>query len=241
MDYLAPSDADMEFVQKRVQKLEQLRDYSDSQYMVVCNNLSRSLSAGFPNLYKFNIFKWTYEYCNRCNKDSNMTFSEVIIPQILLKEVDTYCQSIKYVANTTFVLDSMLFDFFVREIQFFHSIFLITDEDKEQLKKELHALLDYLLEIANTGCFPETKTKVQVYISMLNINTNYSYFYDGETEVCRIHAFNMYDNTTYNSGMVEDFKAWMQKKKKTSILISEAGEKNRIEFFMKQRQLIDTL
>jgi len=241
MDYLAPSNDDMEFIRKRIQQLEQLDDYSDSQYVAVCNNLSRSLSAGFPNLYKFNVFKWAYEYCNHCNKDSNMTFSEIIIPEKLLEEVTAYYQNVKRVANTTFVLDSMLFDFFVREVQFFHSIFLITDEDKEQLKKELHALLDYFLEIASKGCFPETKNKVQIYISTLNINTNYSYFYDGEMELCRIHAFNMYDCLTYNPKMIEDFKEWMQKKKRTSFLISETDERSRVGFFMKQRQLIDTL
>jgi len=241
MDYLAPSEADMEFVRKRVGRLKQLKDYSNTEYMVVCNNLSRSLSAGFANLYKFNIFKWAYEYYNHSNKESNMMFSEVIIPGRLLKEIVTYCQHMKYVTNTTYVLDSMLFNHFIHEIQFFHSIFLITDEDKDLLKKELHALLDYLLEIANKGCFPETQNKVQIYISMLDINTNYSYFYDGEIETCRIHAFNMYDNITYNPEMIENFKTWMQKKKRTSVQISEADERSRIEFFMKQRQLIDTL
>jgi hypothetical protein len=102
-------------------------------------------------------------------------------------------------------------------------------------------LLDYLLLVATTGCFPETKNKVQIYISMININTNYSYFYTEELKSCRIHAFNMHDICTFNSEMVERFKVWMQLKKRACIQISETDEKSRIEFFAKQRELVDSL
>jgi len=41
--------------------------------------------------------------------------------------------------------------------------------------------------------------------------------------------------------MIENFKAWMQMKKRTSIQISEVDERSRIEFFTTQRRLIETL
>jgi len=242
IDYLAPSDADMDFVRQRVAWLEQVKDVPNSEHIVVCNNLSsRSLSAGFSNLHKFNIFKWAYQYSDSHNEDLNMTFADTIIPEKLLQEVAVYYQCIKHIKNTTYILDSVIFDSFVRDIQFFHSIFLITDEEKKMLKKELHALLDYLLRIANTGCFPETGNKVFLYVSILNINTNYSYFYNGKMETFRIHAFNMFDGIISNVEMVQKFKKWILKKKKTSIKISEADERNRIQFFMKQRSIIDSL
>jgi len=242
IDYLAPSDADIDFVRQRVAWLEQLKDVPNSEHIVVCNNLSyRSLSTGFSNLHKFNVFKWAYQYSDSHNEDLNMTFADMIVPEKLLQEVAVYCQCIKHIKNTTYILDSMIFDSFVRDIQFFHSIFLITDEEKEMLKKDLQALLDYLLKIANTGCFPETGNKVSLYVSILDINTNYSYFCDEKIELFRIHAFNMLDGVTNNAEMVQKFKKWIQKKKKTSIQISEADARNRIQFFMKQRSIIDSL
>jgi len=241
IDYLTPSDADMDFLRQRGQWIEQLDDAPNSEYIVVCNNLSRSFSAGFSNLYKFNIFKWAYQYCNAHNKDSNMTFAETVIPEKVLEEVVIYYKRMKHIKNTTYILDSMIFDSFVREIQYFHSIFLITDEEKKTLKEELHALLDYLSEVAKTGCFPETKNKVTLYVSILNINTNYSYFYDEKIETFRIHAFNMFDSITNDSEMVGNFKEWIQKKRKTSVQISEVDERSRIQFFMKQRSLVDSL
>jgi len=61
LNYTNPSKEDMNFVRKRVQVLEQLKDVTGSEYMVVCNHLSRSLSSGFEILYRFLIFRWSYE------------------------------------------------------------------------------------------------------------------------------------------------------------------------------------
>ena len=238
MNYLDPSQEDMETLRKRVKNIEHLKTTDNSEYMVVFNNLSRSLSAGFEHIYRFNIFKWAYQYRNDA---PHLTFSQVILPEEVRHEVSEYYQCIKHVKTTSYVLEHMLFEYLVRDILFFHSILLITDEEKELIKKDLHALLDYLLEIANTGRFPETGNKVQVYVSMINVNTNYSCFYTDQLKTFRVHAFNLYDVYTFHSEMVEHFRTWMQLKKRTSIQISEVDERSRIEFFAKQRQLVDGL
>jgi hypothetical protein len=59
--------------------------------------------------------------------------------------------------------------------------------------------------------------------------------------MCRVHAFNMYDMISDNQEMLVNFKAWMLKKKRTSIQISEVDEKSRIEFFKRIKQLVDSL
>ena len=243
VNYIAPSEEDVDFLQKKVQVLTQITDYQGTGYVVVCNHLSRSLIAGFANLYKFHVFKWAYEYYNNgnANEKSSTTLSDIVIPENVLSQINLYKDHIKYVKTTTYILDNMIFDSYVRDIKFFHSIFLLNDEEKKILKNELYALLDYLLEVANNGCFPETKNEVNMYISMLHINTNYSYLYTKNSEACRIHTFNMYDVTSYNQEMIVNFKAWLQKKKGTSVKISEADEKSRVEFFMKQRLLVDSL
>jgi len=237
VNYLEPSKEDMKFIRQRVQALEQLKNVNNSEYVVACNNLSRSFSAGFRNLYKLLVFTWAYEYYTNYSG----TFANTDIPEVLRKEVEKYYQSMKNVANTSYILDKNLFENVIREIEFFHSIFLITTEEKEVIKKELHALVDYLNEIANTGYFPETQNKVQIYVSMFKINTNYSYINNGKTETCRVHAFNMYDMITNNPEMLKNFKVWMQKKKRTAIQISEVDERTRIEFFTKLRKLVDSL
>ena len=241
VNFLMPSEEDMKYLRKRSREFEQLKEDSYSEYILVCNYVTRSLSTGFANLFKFDLFKWTYEYCNTSNEKSNMMFSDIVILESITQGAANYSKCMKYITNTTYILDSTVFENYIDDIRFFHSIFLITDEDKKLLKKELHALLDYLLDVANNGCFPETKKKVHLYISKLHINTNYSYFHSARREVCRIHSFNMYDNITYDVEMLGNFKQWLQKKKRTCILVSEADERSRIEFIMKQRELIDGL
>ena len=238
VNYFVPSKEDMDFIRKRIQLLKDLKGYSNSEYIVIFNNLSRSLSAGFMSLYKFNVFKWHYQYSK---EKTNISYSQTVIQDNFLKEIAAYHQGMRNFGHTSYILDSKLFDNLINDIKVFHSILLITDEDKKLIKEDLNALLDYLLEVATAGCFPETGNKVQIYVSMLNINTNYSYANIGKMETCRIHPFNMYDMITYNQEMIKYFKEWMLLKKRTSIQISEVDERSRIEFFARQRQLVEDL
>ncbi|MCL2040915.1 MAG: hypothetical protein FWG84_02595 [Bacteroidales bacterium] len=238
INYIDPSDTELVEVQKRIQRLEHLETAADAECMEVCNKLPRSLIAGFPPLYQFKIFRWAYEYGNL---EENMLFSQIRFPEYASQELESYSRLIKNVAEMTYVWDLRLFEYIVSDIQFFHSILLVSDEEKDLLKKELLALLDYLHEVATKGAFPETNNKVTICISKINIDTNYSYFYTDDLRMCRIHAFEKYDIFSFNEEMVNNFRNWMQLKKRISTQISEVDEKSRIEFFMKQRQLVEKL
>ena len=237
-NYLNPSEEDMEILHNRLKALEHLKYAQDSEYMVVSNNVSRSLACGFEYIYRFNIFKWAYLYSKDAN---NISFAEAVLPEEVCTEFRKFNKIMKFVQNTSYIFEQNIFENFVRDIQFFHSILLITDKEKKLIKKDLLALIDYLLDVATTGVFPETKNKVQIYISMININTNYSYFYTDKLKTCRVHAFNMHDICTYHPQTLEQFRNWMQLKKRVSILISETDAKSRVEFFSKQRQFAESL
>jgi len=238
-NYLNPSEDDLDNLRERVKRLDHLKHYSDSEYLLVCNNLPRTLASGFETLYKFNIFKWMYEYGN--NDGIPMPYSKMFIPKEVQDLIARYYKIMKTVGKTSIILDQMLFDHVVHDIKYFQSIYLITNEEIELIKKDLHKLLDYLLDVAIKGYYPETENKVVIYISKVNINTNYSYFYTEKLKICRVHAFNKYDVYTFDVEMVKNFRTWMQLKKRTSIQISEVDERSRVEFFTKQRQLVDSL
>lgn len=238
MNYLYPTAQDIKNLHNMVQRLEHVETVSESEYMEVCNRLPRSLTAGFTNLYRFEIFKWAYQYYGERN---NTLFSQTIIPEKVVKELEEYNRIIKNMSNTYFLWDDQIFSYLVRNIRYFHSIMLISDEDKELIKKDMLSLLDYMLAISNTGCYPETQNKVNLYISQLNIDTNYSYIYTEKLKICRVHVFGKYDIYAYDPEMVDNFKTWMLMKRRTSIQISEVDEKNRIEYFAEQRKLVESL
>jgi hypothetical protein len=238
INYFDPSEKEMETIQKRVRRLEHLRSSANSECMEICNKLPKSLTAGFPALYQFDIFRWAYQYGDMEEKP---LFAKIKFSDQFLQELADYYQLIKHMSSMSYILDYMIFEYMVRDIQYFHSILLITTEEKESIKQSLHELLDYLEDVASKGSFPETKKKVNLYVSKVNVSTNYSYIYTEKLKICRIHAFEKYDIASYNTEMVNRFRAWMQLKRRTSIQISEVDEKSRVEFFVRQRHLVDGL
>ena len=236
-NYVNPSKGDLESMQKTIQRVDALKNIPDLEYLEVCNKMPRSLTSGFLYLRRFQMLRWMYQAAN----DEVLPFSKINLPPMVSKLSSDYYMYIKNLANTSYIWDFMLFNSVVGCIRYFNSIYLITDEEKELIKNDLQTLIDYMSEVASKGCWPETGNKVNLYISHINIDTNYSYFYSNEMKACIVHAFVKSELISYCPEMVEDFRAWMQLKKKSSVLISGADEKSRIEFFMKQRELIDTL
>jgi hypothetical protein len=236
-DYLNPSNEELKDMQLLVDNHDQVKDFPDMEYMEVSNRLSRILTSGFPYLNKLHLLKWMYQYVN----EEVLEFSKIDFPKRVSALSLEYYKTSKNIANVSFIWDQMLFNYLIHDINYFHSIYLISDREKELLKKDLHDLLDYMEEVAAKGCWPETGNKVSLYISQINIDTNYSYYYSDFVKLCRVHAFAKNEIFTYDQKMVENFKNWMQSKKKSSVQISEADEKSRITFFMEQRKLVDTL
>ena len=240
INYLAPTKREFLNLQQRVRALEHFKTAYESEYMEVCNKFPRpfTTSAEFMNIHRFKIFNWSFLYNN---EEPYVRFSDVILPKKILHEFETYNKLIKKVNNTNFILDQGVFEYIVNDVLYYYSIMLITDDEKNLIKKELNSMLDYMMEIANYGCYPETQKKVNIYISHLNINTNYSYYYTEQLKSCRVHAFGKFDICSYNPTMVENFRNWMNLKKRASIQISEVNERSRIEYFSNQRQIVDSL
>jgi len=238
INYLNPSPKEFANLQKRVKMLEHLQTDPNSEYMEVCSRFPRPLHIGFSALYRLLIFYWAYQYHT---DESQKQFSKVIISDNIKEEFDRYKKLSVHVKDTSFILDEMVFESYVNTIKYFHSVLAITDSEQELLKNELYQLLDYMMEIATIGCYPETNNKVNLYISQITVDTNYSYFYTDKLKTCRINAFGKYDVASYDTTLVENFRKWMNLKKRTSIQISEVNEQKRIAYFTKQREIIDSL
>jgi len=236
--YLNPSVKEYSGLKKRMKMLEHLKTAANSEFMEVSNRLPRPLSTNYLMLFRFEIFRWAYQYNN---DDSFKQFNKIIIPENVAHEFRNYNKSVKYTTETHFMLDPMVFEHLVNNIQYFNSILLISDKEKEQLKEELFNLLEYMMKMAADSCYPETQKKVNLYISQLNIDTNYSYFYTDLLKVCRVHAFGKFDICCYDLDMVNKFRTWMHLKKRASIQISEVNERSRIEYFAKQRKIVEGL
>ena len=238
MNYLDPSDDETRFLRQIIRSIGYFKDFPNTEFMDICNKFPRQIFSGYEYLNKFNMFKWIYQYGN---EDEVVPFAKIELSPERLQLTADYYQAIKKVPNTFFIWDRMLFDNFVSDIKYFNAVQMITKEEKDLIRKDLFALLDYMQEVASKGFFPETHNKVTIYISQLSINTNYSYVLTPEANICFVSVFEKYDIYTFDSEMIKHFRLWMQQKKRSSIQISEVDERNRIEYFTRQRQLISTL
>jgi hypothetical protein len=234
-DYVDPSAEQVKYIQKMIQ----VCNSPSMRYMEVSNKLPRSLTSGFQYLRRYQLLKWMYQFV----KDDKriLPYSKIFFPAKISGLVSDYYQAVKNVANTTYIWDHNIFDFLVYDIRYFHSIYLITDEEKELIKQDLHAFLDYMSEVATKGCWPETGNEVNLHVSYINIDTNYNYYYSDDYKVCRVHAFAKSEIYSNDPEMIDDFVSWMQLKKRASVQISKTDEKSRIEFFMKWRETINAL
>ena len=238
VNYIDPSKQELNFLRNVIQSINSFKDFPDVEFMNICNKLPRQLLAGFKYLNRFYLFKWKYQYGN---EKKSVPFSKVVISEDQRKLTADYYSAIKNVPHSIFIFDYMLFDYLINDIRYFHTIELITAEEKELIKKDLYSLLDYLSELATTGFYHETQKKVIIHISHLNVDTNYSYTYTNQINMCFVHVFDKYEIYTYDPKMMENFRTWIQLKKRTSFQITEVNQKGRIEYFTIQRQLIDTL
>jgi len=238
MNYLEPSAEEQDFMRGIIQYISFFKNYPDSELMDICNKVPHSLLAGYKYLNQFYLFKWKYLYGNNGEVSP---FSQVIMSEAEQQIMTDYYNAIKQIPNSSFIWDNKIFEYLIKDVKYFSSIYLITEAEKELIKKDLFSLLDYMMEVANKGCYPETQNKVSLYISQLNVETNYTYTMAPQANICFVIAFEIYEIFSLNSEMVTNFMAWMQLKKRTSTQISEVDEKSRIEFFTKQRQLVEKL
>lgn len=238
INYLNPSEEEMKFLWAVIQGLNNIQNYYDTEFMDIGNKLPRQLLAGYKYLNQFYLFKWIFQYSHNTEV---IPFSHAIESKEKAHLTSEYYKAIKTVPNSNFIWDRKIFENMISDIRYFVSISMITVEEKNLIKKDIHDLLDYLFVVANEGFYPETKNKVNIYVSELNIDTNYSYTFSKEANICFVHVFEKLELYSYNPQMVLFFKDWMQLKKKSSVQISVVDERCRIEYFNKQRQIIDEL
>lgn len=236
-NFLNPSKEELDYMRYLNEDSEYVRNFPNMECMVISNKVPRMLISGFSYLSRFYLLKWMYQYTN----EKTLPFSQLAFQKKIAELSSSYYMVAKTLGNVSIILDNNILSDLVSDIHYFQSIDLITDEEKELIKKDIFALLDYVSKVAEKGRWPETGNKVNLYISHLSIDTNYSYYYSDNIKFFCIHAFTMNEIWTSDSVMVENFRNWMQSKKRGSMQISEADERSRIGFFKKRRQLIESL
>lgn len=201
------------------------------------NVLPRAFIFRYETLTRFSLFKWQYHY----NETTKKRYSEVVLTSDMQRNYSGYVEACRKLGTIRYILDFRIFDYLVNDLLYFSGIHMITREELQAIKADLMSLLDYMEQLTLTGCDPESGNPVFFYISNLNFGSCYSYIKTTTYHISFINAFLLNAIVSFDAKTYEKVRTWIQSQIKSSTLIIESGEVDRIRFFETQRRLVDTL
>ncbi|MCD8176959.1 MAG: hypothetical protein LUE98_05865 [Tannerellaceae bacterium] len=192
----------------------------------------------YPLLTQFYIFKWYYQDHNPMPA---LPMEEIHVDKEIVlygrESLDMFMKA----GETLYIFSQDLFENLVKDLIFFSDIRLISKESMQGITKELEEFLDYLEELTIRGTYKETGNKIGIYISEVEIDTNYSLIESGGNYLAMLRTLVMTSAATTDDISYQHMKNWFTALKRLSTHISVSGEKERIQYFKAQREIIKKL
>ncbi len=235
VDYNNPTETDYSILQEYIDAIRVARNGNYSEYGAAVNTIPLHFIVKYKYLYKMYLLKWMYQFGS---PDCAKTYSEIKTPEKLNEITEQYLTEIEYIECTYFVWDKFVFFYFINDIKYFVSLRLISQEELKLIKKELLILIDDLERLATTGKF-SSGNALHFYLSRLNFDTTYTYIQTSEYNMTLIESYVLTEVVSFDDEVLLKMKTWIQSLKRSSTLISESGEIQRMLFFDKQREYVN--
>lgn len=214
-----------------------LKKVNNTEMGLAANLIPQIFYLKYPNLSKVRLFKWIYQ-----NDKTNVynSYADLIIPNRIYDLQREYVRETQFIKSTMYILDNQIFTSFINDVNYFININLISQADVQLIKNDLLHLLDDLEECATKGKF-KTGTNLQVYISNVNFEATYTYVSSPIGNWASFRLFSI--NAIYSTDpLIHNYnREFILSLKKYSTLISESAEMQRIQYFNKQREIIQSL
>ncbi len=202
-----------------------------------CNAMPHTFLAEYRNLYRFWHYKWNY--LMRGSRP-DFVFSDMVIPDELIELERRTMNESRKIPRTTCILSRDIFKDIVDDICFFYSQELISAVELQKLKSELLDLIQETEMMTETGCY-QSGAEIMVYLSKLVIDSCYYHFEYDEGYYCLQRTFHIDKIGFSNNKFCRKQKDWIDLLKRTSILLTQNGDRQRFDFFKNQRDLVKNL
>ena len=190
----------------------------------------------YETIAKFRLFKWTF----RWNEEiAPVKMHEITLSSDIIRLENELYREMTNIP-THYICMPELIQSYVRNIQYCQKINLITDEDVLKLKNETFRVLDDLESDATTGML-RNKAPFYMYLCNSYFNETYLYYGSNEYEAVTTQLFGVGFYFFKDIRIINQMKNWINTLIRDSTLISVSGEKQRFEFFRRQRLIVDTL
>lgn len=238
VEYIDPMEDDYKMWILYNERLKEAREDPASCNVECMNVLPSIFLLDYKYITRFYLFKWYNQYGH---SENTVHFRHIESADKLLAIQRITAMESQHIKRTIYIWDPLIFQYIVNDIQYYSSVRLIDPEEVQLLKQELLVFMDKMELMASRGEYPETGNPIQFYISNINFDTSYSYLEAKNLRISIIRAFILNSVVSLDEKAYEIFRNCMQSLLKSSTMISVSGEKQRILFFEKQRQIINSL
>jgi hypothetical protein len=235
-DYFNMTEMDYKMSKDYVAAIKKAGNNSYSEFGSTTSVLTLHTIVLHQPLFRFQLLKWMYQFGD---PGTLRPYSQIILPERLKEYHRQYIEEVQTIKHSYFICDELFLVSLTHDIDYFHSIHLLSDEDVALLKEELIHFLDIFEKLAIKGTY-SNGNKIELYISGVKFDASYSYLSSNNIHISMIGAFTLGSVTSLEEQVCEKMKIWMRSLKRTSTIISGA-EKNRILFFERQREILERL
>ena len=204
---------------------------------IAANTLPYFFHINYGQLSKFRIYKWLYQNQKISVHDK---FADFVLPEKVLNAHALFCKDLQRIQHMTVILDNNVFWSVTKDIEYFFKKGSLSSEDVQVLKTEMHRLVNELELMATTGV-NKSGTKVEMYISSVYLEATYMHCENANSQFSQVRIFSISAIDSYNVGLCKIQKDWIESLKRYSVLVSESGEMQRLEYMQNQRKYIDLI
>lgn len=219
--------------------IEQTSSALDHVYMAL-NQVPYNFIFKNELLSRIHYYKWISDN----NSDSSVQYYlSQSIPKIVRERQQLIKDHIES-NDVTYIFSDDMFQSTCKEIQYYKQLGYISDEELKQLKKELLSIVDEMTALCKEEHFKSGRN-VKIYISNININSSfYCIQYKAEDQQSDSSVHYLYGGNhiiSHNSIFAKSTKKHFYRLIKDSTLISKSGAKYRFPYFMRQKDLINSI
>jgi hypothetical protein len=233
----SPDEAFLQMLRNYYGFIEHIEKKDNAEILASQNRVPLSLFIDNDILFKFYYYKFTYQ---ADNDRMNHTFSDTVIPSDIVLLRQKFISRLQYVSSYVFIMSRRIFLTICREMQYYYSRKLITDEEIILLKAALTELLEKLQNIILKGC-NDIGIRYYIYLSFLEIDANNACISYGDNAMSEFWIYSSNFIDIRNQEVCTMHKKWFESMKKYSVLISRSNEIFQARFFEQQREYIENI
>lgn len=215
--------------------MKELRSFPEHYAFTVNSNISLLYLFNYEMLSKLRIYKWMYQ-CNSCSRLIKM--SELIVSPKVIALEKMMLNELRH-TRLYFIYSQELIRSLVIDINYFRHLDLISGEEAARLKQEAFSLLDDMERDAILG--KNFDMPCTIYVTSVDFGNDIVLWNCSRFAKITFRLFGINHYSIDHPDAIREMKTWTDMLIKSSALISFSGEKERVDFFRRQRKILESL